>query len=81
MVLRARSETTGDSLVLRFRGVRDLKIDWSAFSPVYLDVIEIDDVSDRGLEDLRYRVFEGTSMFAFWCLDFTADIEKQEPFR
>ena len=81
ITLETGSETTGESLVLRFRGVRDLQIDWPTLSVIHLDVIEIDDVSDRGLEDLRYRVSEGTSMFAFWCLDFTADIEKQEPIR
>jgi hypothetical protein len=63
----------GDGLRLVFRGVRDLNIDWPALNPVSLDVIEIEDISDRSWEDLRLRVAEAEGAFSFWCASFIAD--------
>jgi hypothetical protein len=59
-------------LHLAFEGVRGLKIDWPSWSVIKLDVIQISDLTHRGMEDLRYRVSEGAGMFAFSCRAFTA---------
>jgi hypothetical protein len=63
------------TLLLTFDRVVDLKVDWPQWSLVRVDVIEIADVSDRRLEDIRYRVSEGTGFFAFSCGDFHAAVE------
>lgn len=76
LVLQLRSEDEGfGCLHLVFEGVRDLKIDWPPWSLVKTDVIDISDLSDRGLEDLSFRVAEGAGMFAFSCREFTARVE------
>ena len=61
-------------LALVFEGVRDLKIDWPRQLPVEVDVIDVRDVTDHGLEDIRYRVSEGESLLAFSCKDFRANL-------
>jgi hypothetical protein len=43
--------------------------------PVEVDVIDIRDITDHGLEDIRYRVSEGDGLFAFSCKDFRANLE------
>jgi hypothetical protein len=66
-------QSHGDGrLTLRFDGVRDLKIDWPQWSRIRVDVVEITDMSSRGLEDLVYRVHEGAGLFAFSCREFEA---------
>jgi hypothetical protein len=67
---------TNQHLVVSFEGVRDLKIDWPQWSVIRLDAIVITDVSDRGLEGIRYRVAEGEEMFTFWCEGFDAAISR-----
>jgi hypothetical protein len=74
VVMRERGATDGDRLRLVFRGVRDLTIDWPRMNPVSLDLIEIEDISDRGWEDLRFRVAESAAAFAFWCESFEAEL-------
>lgn|SRR5487761_1709387 len=72
--LRSENEELG-SLQLVFEGVRDLKVDWPSWSVIKTDVIEISDISERGMEELCFRVAEGAGMFAFSCREFTATVE------
>jgi hypothetical protein len=73
--LDLRSAVGAGRLVLRFSGVRDLKIDWPQWSQITVDVVEITDISDRGMEDLAFRVHEGAGLFAFSCRAFDATRE------
>ncbi|MDQ6946007.1 MAG: hypothetical protein M3256_06970 [Actinomycetota bacterium] len=76
LALDLQPENAGlGSLHLVFEGVRDLKIDWPSWSVITTDVIEVSDISDRGMEDLYFRVSEGAGMFAFSCRAFTATVE------
>ena len=75
--LELMSDAPGEgTLLLTFDRVVDLKVEWPQWSLVRVDVIAIADVSDQGLEDIRYRVSEGAGFFAFSCGDFHADVEK-----
>ena len=60
---------------MTFFGVRELTIDWPQWDEIRLDVMEIADISDRGLEGLTFQVYEGEGFFAFSCADFTAVVE------
>ena len=73
--LRLGSAVGRGVLALVFEGVRDLKIDWPSQLPVEVDVIDVRDVTDHGLEDIRYRVSEGESLLAFSCKDFRANLK------
>ena len=76
LALDLRSEQDGLGVLhLAFEGIRELKIDWPSWSLIKTDVIEISDVSDRGMEDLRFRVHEGAGMFAFYCRGFSVTID------
>jgi hypothetical protein len=66
----ARESNAQSHLLLRFEGVTDLRIDWPDWSLVRLDVIEVTDISGRGIEDARFRVSEGSGLFAFSCAEF-----------
>lgn len=55
---------------MKFSGIRELRIDWPQWDEIRLDIIEIEDVGDRGWESVEYRVREATGVFAFWCRDF-----------
>lgn len=63
-------------LLLTFEHVTDLKVDWPEWSVVKLDVIEIEDVSARGLEDQRFRIYEGSGLLALACADFNAKVSE-----
>jgi hypothetical protein len=73
--LRLGSGEGRGALALLFEGVRDLKIDWPSQLPVEVDVVDIRDITNHGLEDIRYRVSEGEGLFAFSCTDFRATLE------
>jgi hypothetical protein len=65
----------GRRLELRFMGIRDMKIDWPPWAVVNTDLVEIRDISSRGLEGLVYRVAEAAGFFAFSCRDFEASVK------
>ena len=71
----AVSGSEAGRLSLVFSGVRELAIAWPQWDEVRLDVVQIRDISDRGWEDLSFRVDEGSGFFAFSCRDFTAVVE------
>jgi hypothetical protein len=63
---RSRLETT-------YLGVVDLQVSWPAIqAPARLDVIDISEVAAHQLENINYRVAEGSGFFTFWCSDFVA---------
>jgi len=64
----------GRALAVVFEGVRDLKVDWPGQLPVEVDVIDVRDIIDHGLEDIRYRVSEGEGLFSFSCRDFRSNL-------
>lgn len=70
LVMRESSTTDAKTMELVFHGVRELKVDWPTWSVVRFGLIEIVDIAERGLEDLRFRVFEGDGSFAFSCRSF-----------
>jgi hypothetical protein len=69
------SDIGGGRLTVTFFGIREVTIDWPQWDEVRLDVVEITDISDRGLEEPALRVHEGAGFFAFSCHDFTAIVE------
>jgi hypothetical protein len=70
----AREGGTHESLVLTFDEVTNLSIEWPEWSSIRVDVIEIEDISDRQLEGQRYRAYEGSGLFSLSCKDFNVTI-------
>ncbi|ONI71843.1 hypothetical protein BWI15_17095 [Kribbella sp. ALI-6-A] len=60
-------------LEMTYVGVVELQVSWPEFPvPAQLDVVDIAEVAAHQLENINYRVAEGSGFFAFWCSDFIA---------
>jgi hypothetical protein len=66
-------------LVLRFEGVRDLKV--GDLEPLFMLRLEVRLIRDQQLEELNYKVVESEhDAFRFLCRDFSARVENNESF-
>lgn len=63
----------GDKLKLTFHDVQELKL--GDVNNLFDPLLKIEDVSDRQLENINFRVTElEYAMFGFWCKNFDYEI-------
>ena len=77
LTLLNTASLTAIRAVLRFRGVRGLKVGDLEGLPGIL--LEITDVGDRQMEHISFHVIDSESRsMEFFCLDFEIEVEKDE---
>ncbi len=73
VILASKFEPDSPQLKLRFFQATEMKID--DLNATWSCVVAIQDISDRGLEDTRYRVFDaGNQHFSLNCKDFEFEV-------